>query len=97
LASEEVERMAAVYRTFKRTGIPEASPGFCRVATVEEVRTHGYALTPGRYVGSAESDEDEEPFEEKMPRLVAELERQFAEAEQLARVIRDRLGSLRNV
>jgi type I restriction enzyme M protein len=80
LAGEEVERMAAVYRTFKRTGIPEAVPGFCRVATVEEVRTHGYALTPGRYVGSAESDEDEEPFEEKMPRLVAELERQFGEA-----------------
>ena len=77
LTSEEVERMAAVYRAFKRTGIPEAVPGFCRVATLEEVRTHGYSLTPGRYVGSPESDEDEEPFEEKMPRLVAELRKQF--------------------
>jgi type I restriction enzyme M protein len=48
-------------------------------------------------VGPPESDEDEEPFEEKMPRLVAELERQFAEARELARVIRDRLWSLRNV
>ena len=91
LASEEVERMAAVYRTFKRTGIPEAVPGFCRVATVEEVRAHGYALTPGRYVGSPESDEDEEPFEEKMPRLVAELERQFAEANALQTAIREHL------
>jgi type I restriction enzyme M protein len=88
LASEEVERMAAVYRTFKRTGIPETVPGFCRVATVEEVRTHGYALTPGRYVGSPESDEDEESFEEKMPRLVAELERQFAEGKRLETTIR---------
>ncbi len=79
--------MAAVYRTFKRTGIPEAVPGFCRVATVEEVKTHGYALTPGRYVGSPESDEDEEPFEEKMPRLVAELERQFAEAREFEAAI----------
>src|SRR5207302_6784939 len=83
LAAEEIERMAAVYRAFKRTGTPEAVPGFCRVATVDEVRTHGYALTPGRYVGSPESDDDEEPFEEKMPRLVAELERQFAEGHRL--------------
>jgi type I restriction enzyme M protein len=89
--------MAAVYRTFRRRGKPEAVPGFCRVATVEEVRTHGYALTPGRYVGSAESDEDEEPFEEKMPRLVAELERQFGDGEQLARAIRDGLGGLADV
>jgi type I restriction enzyme M protein len=88
LASEEVERMAAVYRMFRRTGIPEAVAGFCRVATVEEVRTHGYALTPGRYVGSAESDEDEEPFEEKMPRLVAELEKQFGEGRELEAAIR---------
>jgi len=94
LTGEEVERMAAVYRTFRRTGIPEAVPGFCRVATVEEVRTHGYALTPGRYVGSPESDEDEEPFEEKMPRLVAELERQFAEARKLEVAIRRNLGNL---
>ena len=42
-------------------------------------------LTPGRYVGSPESDEDEEPFEEKMPRLVAELERQFAEGREWKR------------
>ena len=74
LASQEVERMVLVYRTFQRTRLPEAVPGFCRVATTDEVKTHGYTLTPGRYVGSPESDEDEEPFEEKMPRLVAELE-----------------------
>ena len=94
LANEEVERMAAVYRTFKRTGTPEAVPGFCRVATLEEVRTHGYALTPGRYVGSPDSDEDEEPFEEKMPRLVTELERQFAEGRKLEALIRANLSDL---
>ena len=74
--------------TFRRTSIPEAEPGFCRVATVEEVGTHGYALTPGGYVGSPESDENEEPFEEKMPRLVAELERQFVEGRELEAAIR---------
>jgi type I restriction enzyme M protein len=92
LAAEEVERMATVYRTFKRTGLPEAVPGFCRVATTDEVKTHGYALTPGRYVGSPDSDEDEEPFEEKMPRLAAELERQFAEARELEAAIRRNLS-----
>ncbi|HXB68820.1 MAG TPA: type I restriction-modification system subunit M N-terminal domain-containing protein [Candidatus Acidoferrales bacterium] len=71
----------------------QAVPGFCRVATLDEVRAHGYALTPGRYVGSTESDEDEEPFEEKMPRLVAELERQFAEGRQLERRF---VGTLRS-
>ena len=58
------------------------------MATVEEVRTHGYAVTPGRNVESPESDEDEEEFEEKMPRLVAELERQFAEGRALEAAIR---------
>jgi type I restriction enzyme M protein len=94
LSGEELERMAAVYRTFKRTGVPEAVPGFCRVAKVEEVRAHGYALTPGRYVGSPESDEDEEPFEEKMPRLVAALEHQFGEGRELEAAIRQHLRDL---
>jgi type I restriction enzyme M protein len=82
--------MAAVYRTFRRTGIPEAVAGFCRAVNVEAVRTHGYALTPGRYVGSPESDEDEELFEERMPRLVAELRKQFGVSVKL----NERIGAL---
>ena len=94
LTAEEIERVAAVYRTYRRTGKPEAAAGFCRVATVEEVRAHKYALTPGRYVGSPDGDEDEEELEEKIPRLVADLYAQFDQAAELAAAIRRNLGGL---
>ena len=53
-------------------------PGFCKAATIDEIRKHGHVLTPGRYVGAAEVEEDDEPFEEKMERLAATLERAAA-------------------
>ncbi|MEZ5326477.1 MAG: class I SAM-dependent DNA methyltransferase [Verrucomicrobiales bacterium] len=68
--------------------------GFCRSASLEDIRAHGYVLTPGRYVDAEEIEEDGEPFEEKMPRLIAELEAQFAESNQLERAIRANLSSL---
>ncbi|MCX6376172.1 MAG: class I SAM-dependent DNA methyltransferase, partial [Armatimonadetes bacterium] len=80
LSDEEIERIAAAYREFKRTGKPEDVPGFCGVASIEEVREHGYALTPGRYVGTPDDDGDDEPVEEKIPRLMAALERQLRES-----------------
>ena len=46
-------------------------PGFCKSATREEIAAHGYVLTPGRYVGAEEVEDDGEPFNEKMPRLIA--------------------------
>jgi type I restriction enzyme M protein len=91
LTSEEIERVAAVHRTFRRSSKPEAIAGFCRVATLDEVREHKYALTPGRYVGSPDGDEDEEEFEEKMPRLVAQLAAQFGESRRLEATIRENL------
>jgi type I restriction enzyme M protein len=81
LTNEEIEQIAGVYRTFRRTGTPEAVPGFCRSASLEEVRGHGYALTPGRYVGSTEVDDEEAPFDERFPRLVHEY-RQFIKSGQ---------------
>jgi type I restriction enzyme M protein len=63
-------------------------PGFCRAASIDEVREHNYALTPGRYVGSEDADDEDEPFEEKFPRLVEQLEEQFAESHRLERLIR---------
>jgi type I restriction enzyme M protein len=87
LSDEEIEKIAAVYRQFRRTGKPEEVPGFCKVATLDDVRGHNYALTPGRYVGSAETDDEDESFEEKMPRLTAELRKQFAEADNLEQAI----------
>jgi type I restriction enzyme M protein len=65
--------------------------GFCKSATTDEIAKHGYVLTPGRYVGAEEAEDDGEPFEEKMPRLVAELHAQFAESAKLEQAIKANL------
>jgi type I restriction enzyme M protein len=69
-------------------------PGFCKSATTEEIAAHGYVLTPGRYVGAEELADDGDPFEEKMPRLVAELHAQFAESAKLEQAIKAKLSGL---
>jgi len=69
-------------------------PGFCKSATTAEIAAHGHVLTPGRYVGAEEVEDDGDPFEEKMPRLVAELHAQFAESAKLEVAIRKNLESL---
>ena len=66
-------------------------PGFCKSATTEEIAGHGHVLTPGRYVGAEEAEDDGEPFEEKMPRLVATLNEQFAGSRKLEKAIRSNL------
>ena len=70
-------------------------PGFCRSATIDEIREHGHVLTPGRYVGAAAADADEEPFEEKLARLTAELEKQFTEGREIEDRIRSAMSLLR--
>jgi len=67
-------------------------PGFCYSAPLSEIKAADYALTPGRYVGAAEVEDDGEPIEEKLARLRAELEAQFAESARLAEVVREQLG-----
>ena len=52
--------------------------GFCKSASLEEIRAHGHVLTPGRYVGAEDVEEDDEAFEDKMPRLAAILRERFA-------------------
>lgn len=68
--------------------------GFCKSATTQEIAGHGFVLTPGRYVGAEEVEDDGEPFDEKMPRLIAELEAQFAESAKLEQAIRSNLKGL---
>ena len=68
--------------------------GFCKSATTAEIAAHGHVLTPGRYVGAEEVEDDGDPFEEKMPRLVAELHAQFAESAKLERAIKANLRGL---
>ncbi|MDD5030191.1 MAG: class I SAM-dependent DNA methyltransferase [Rhodoferax sp.] len=69
-------------------------PGFCKSATTAEIAAHGFVLTPGRYVGAEEVEDDGDPFEEKMPRLVAELHAQFAESAKLEAAIKANLKGL---
>ena len=68
--------------------------GFCKSATLEEIRKHGHVLTPGRYVGAEPQPEDSEPFEEKMKRLVAQLREQQVEATRLDVAIEKNLERL---
>lgn len=69
-------------------------PGFCKSSTTDEIAAHGYVLTPGRYVGAEEVENDGEPFEEKMQQLVAELQAQFTDSAKLEKVIRANLKGL---
>jgi len=66
-------------------------PGFCKSTTLDEIAEHGHVLTPGRYVGAEALEDDGEPFEEKYPRLVEELEDCFNQGDQLTATIREQL------
>jgi type I restriction enzyme M protein len=102
LTDEDIARIANTYHAWRTVGARHASPlpeyrdipGFCKSATLEEVRKHGYVLTPGRYVGAAEQEEDDEPFDQKMQRLVAQLREQQAEAAKLDAAIAANLKEL---
>jgi type I restriction enzyme M protein len=102
LADEEIQRLADTYHAWRGDKAsrerkrPEYTdiPGFCKSATTAEIKSHGYVLTPGRYVGAEELEEDDEPFEEKMQRLVTTLNEQFAESAKLESAIRTNLKGL---
>jgi len=69
-------------------------PGFCYSAKKEEIAGHGYVLTPGRYVGAEEAEDDGIAFEEKMAELTATLEQQFKESHRLENEIRRNMDAL---
>ena len=69
-------------------------PGFCKSATKDEIAEHSFVLTPGRYVGAEELEDDDEPFPDKMKRLVNQLDEQFAESAKLEKEIRKNLKGL---
>ena len=71
-------------------------PGFCKAETIGGLQKHGFVLTPGRYVGAEAQEDDGEPFTEKYPRFLAELEASFAEGERLMAEVRNKLKALSN-
>lgn len=100
LTDDDLKRIAGTYRAWRGTpelGDPKTyanEPGFCKDAAKADIVAHDYVLTPGRYVGAADVEDDGEPFEEKMPKLVAKLKEQFAESAKLEAAIRANLGGL---
>jgi len=96
LNDADVEKIAETYHRWRGDGVGkyEDVAGFCKSATTEEIRAHQHVLTPGRYVGAEEIEDDGEPFNEKMKRLVAKLNEQFAEGAKLEAEIRKNLKGL---
>ena len=88
-----MQRIAATFRSYE-AGTLEDVKGFCKVATLEDIAAQDYVLTPGRYVGIADEEEDAEPFAEKMARLTAELGDLFAESHRLEAGIREKLAGI---
>jgi type I restriction enzyme M protein len=96
LTADEIGKIAGCYHAWKSKDAKPAyadEPGFCKSVKLEEIQTHDFALTPGRYVGTEEIEDDGEPFAEKMERLTATLEGQFAESAKLEKAIRANLAS----
>jgi type I restriction enzyme M protein len=94
LIDDEVSRIAGMYHLWRgeksvrpeyvegRTEYADI-PGFCKSATLDDIRKHGHVLTPGRYVGAEAQEDDGEPFEQKMKRLTATLREQMSDGRKL--------------
>ena len=93
LSDEDIARIADTVAAFQR-GTLEDEKGFCAVATTQDIATQDYILTPGRYVGIEEQEEDSEAFEEKMTRLTGELAGLFEQSHKLEAEIREKLGAI---
>ncbi len=106
LTDDDIAKIAGTYHTWRgESPLPlgegqgegtkyEDVPGYCKGVTLEDIREHSHVLTPGRYVGAPEMEEDDEPFEEKMEWLTSELFEQFAQSKRLEDEIRNNLKEL---
>jgi type I restriction enzyme M protein len=101
----DIAKIAGMYHLWRgEKDVPPASvggrtayediPGFCKAASLDEIRKHGHVLTPGRYVGAEAQEDDGEPFQAKMQRLVTQLREQQAEAAKLDAAIAANLKEL---
>lgn len=91
---DDLQKIAGTFAAWKRGKDYADVPGFCMSAKIKDIEVHGHVLTPGRYVGAEDVVGDGEPFEDKMARLVTELNGQFAESAKLEAAIKANLGGL---
>lgn len=89
----DIQKLADTFSAFQ-DGTLEDVAGFCKVATTQDIANQDYILTPGRYVGIEEPENDGEPFEEKMTRLTSELSEMFERSHELEAEIRKKLGAI---
>jgi type I restriction enzyme M protein len=95
LTDEDVQKIAATYHAWRGEGGKyEDVKGFCKSSTIEEIQKHGHILTPGRYVGAEDVEEDDEAFEEKMKKLTSELAGQFERSGELEKRIKKNLAGI---
>ncbi len=92
-SDEDIQKLADTFTAFQ-DGKLENIKGFCAIASLQDIAKQDYILTPGRYVGIEEKNEDNEPFEEKMTRLTSELSEMFAKSHELEDEIRKKLGAI---
>ncbi len=92
-SEEDIQKLADTFEAFQN-GTLEDEKGFCSVATIQDIAKQDYVLTPGRYVGIEEQEDDGEPFDEKMTRLTSELSDMFERSHELEDEIRKKLGAI---
>jgi len=90
---EDIQKLADTFTAYEE-GTLEDVNGFCATVTTQDIAKQDYILTPGRYVGIEEQEDDGEPFEEKMTRLTSELSDMFARSHELEDEIRKKLGAI---
>lgn len=90
---EDIQKLADTFENFQNGTLRDVK-GFCAAVTTEDIAKQDYILTPGRYVGIEEQEDDGEPFEEKMARLTSELSDMFAKSHELEDEIRKKLGAI---
>ena len=93
LSDAEIQKLADTFEAFDN-GTLEDIKGFCAAVTTEEIAKQDFILTPGRYVGIEEQEDDGEPFDEKMTRLTCELSEMFRRSHELEAEIKKRLGAI---
>ena len=95
LTEEDISKISETYHEWRNIdGEYEDIKGFCKSATIEDIREHEYVLTPGRYVGIEDVEDDGIPFDEKMESMTAELAELFAKSRKLEDEIRKNLGGI---
>ena len=94
LSDSDIKKIADTYHNCQNNENYENLKGFCYSATTEEIQSNDYVLTPGRYVGVEETEDDGIPFEEKMKKITSELSKQFEESHKLEEEIKKNLKAI---